>query len=121
MLVAENFVSQNMSGTPTGERVTLVDFRIANCGKEPALTVELLDNIKLAGKLPSPPDFSDCKDISLRNRVVGASKEIEAFIRFWCGSRSIRRQRLQSNLKCGRRAAMRFASMKYRRKKARAD
>jgi hypothetical protein len=80
VLVAENFVPQNIDRTRAvhNDPVTLAEFQIKNCGKGPALTVELVGNIKLASELPYPPDFGDCKEITLRNKVVEASKEISA-------------------------------------------
>jgi hypothetical protein len=81
VLVVEKFVPHNVgSAGRNNDRHTSVNFQIANCGKGPALGVELLGSIKVTGGLPTPPDISDCHKMPLRNRVIEASKDIAAFV-----------------------------------------
>jgi hypothetical protein len=82
ILVAEQFLPQNIDCRQgiQNESVTLVTFQIRNCGKGPALTVELVGNIKLINNLPYPPSFGDCKPIPLRENVVETSKGVNAFV-----------------------------------------
>jgi hypothetical protein len=83
VLVVENFVPHNVGGFgQTYDKFTSIDFRIANCGKGPALEVEASGNIKVARALSMPPDFGDCRTVPMRHRVVEASKNIAAFVAY---------------------------------------
>lgn len=83
VLVVEGYVPNNIGGLgQTNERITSVNFRIANCGKGPALDVEASGNIKVANAPIIPPYFGDCKTVPLRQRVVEASKNIPAFVAY---------------------------------------
>jgi hypothetical protein len=80
VLVAEKFIPHNIyprEGLPESERTTVVGFWIRNCGKGPALSVELAGLLTLKNELPYPASIGACRPIAIRDTVIPSGGDLE--------------------------------------------
>jgi hypothetical protein len=83
VLIVADFVKTEDEG------FTLINFKIRNCGKGPALNIQLVGHVKLAASLPYPTDFGECRAIPTRLTVGEAGKPVSAFIPYTIGEVAI--------------------------------
>jgi len=80
VLVVEKFIPHNIyprEGLPESERTTVVGFWIRNCGKGPALSVELAGLLTLKNELPYPASIGACRPITIRDTVIPSGGDLE--------------------------------------------
>ena len=83
LLIAEAFVGRNINDRADYYLdATLVELKIRNCGKGPAIITEFIGDLRLVDELPLPPDFRECSPMPIKQTVIGAGDAADCFIRY---------------------------------------